>query len=82
MKAKLIKTPLEPYTTFKDDPLRVLRLIRFASRLDFKIDSEAEDCMSNSAIMEALRLKISRERVGVEVEKMLKGKQAIIKTTL
>ncbi|ATZ55574.1 Bccca1 [Botrytis cinerea B05.10] len=73
MKAKLIKTPLEPYTTFKDDPLRVLRLIRFASRLDFKIDSEAEDCMSNPAIMEALRLKISRERVGVEVEKMLKG---------
>ncbi|TGO15034.1 hypothetical protein BTUL_0045g00440 [Botrytis tulipae] len=73
MKAKLIKTPLEPYTTFKDDPLRVLRLIRFASRLDFKIDPEAENCMSNPTIMEALKLKISRERVGVEVEKMLKG---------
>ncbi|KAI9649857.1 CCA tRNA nucleotidyltransferase, mitochondrial [Ciborinia camelliae] len=73
MEAKMIKTPLEPYTTFKDDPLRVLRLIRFASRLDFKIDSESEKCMSNPAIMEALNLKISRERVGVEVEKMLKG---------
>ncbi|KAF7903662.1 uncharacterized protein EAF01_006711 [Botrytis porri] len=73
MKAKLIKTPLEPYTTFKDDPLRVLRLIRFASRLNFKIDPGAENCMSNSTIMEALKLKISRERVGVEVEKMLKG---------
>ncbi|APA12836.1 hypothetical protein sscle_10g076060 [Sclerotinia sclerotiorum 1980 UF-70] len=73
MKAKVIKTPLEPYTTFKDDPLRVLRLIRFASRLDFKIDSESEKFMGNPAIMEALKLKISRERVGVEVEKMLKG---------
>lgn len=77
MKAKLIKTPLEPYTTFKDDPLRVLRLIRFASRLNFRIDLEAENCMSNPAIMEALRLKISRERVGVEVEKMLRGKSQL-----
>ncbi|QSZ28759.1 hypothetical protein DSL72_003264 [Monilinia vaccinii-corymbosi] len=73
MEAKIIKTPLEPYTTFMDDPLRILRLIRFASRLDFKIDPQSEKCMSNPAIMEALKLKISRERVGVEVKKMLKG---------
>lgn len=74
MKAKLIKTPLEPHTTFMDDPLRVLRLIRFASRLNFEIDPESEKSMSDPAVMEALKLKISRERVGVEVEKMLKGK--------
>ncbi len=68
-----IRTPLEPKTTFKDDPLRVLRLIRFASRLGFTIDPTSEAAMSDPAVMEALKLKISRERVGVELEKMLKG---------
>ena len=69
----IIRTPLEPHQTFKDDPLRVLRLIRFASRLGYKLDSEAEKSMDDESIRQALKLKISRERVGVEVEKMLKG---------
>lgn len=73
MESKLIKTPLEPFQTFMDDPLRVLRLIRFASRLQFTIDPEAEKIMGDEHVLQALRLKISRERVGVEVEKMLKG---------
>ncbi|KAH9883833.1 hypothetical protein F4778DRAFT_788201 [Xylariomycetidae sp. FL2044] len=74
MESKLIKTPLPPLKTFTDDPLRVLRLVRFASRLGFTIDPEAERVMDNSEVLHALRLKISRERVGIEVEKMLKGK--------
>ncbi|RYP25514.1 hypothetical protein DL768_011478 [Monosporascus sp. mg162] len=73
MRSKLIRTPLEPFQTFMDDPLRVLRLVRFASRLEFSIDPAAEEVMGDQRILEALRLKISRERVGVEVEKMLKG---------
>jgi tRNA nucleotidyltransferase (CCA-adding enzyme) len=73
MEAKLIKTPLEPLQTFTDDPLRVLRLIRFASRLRFTVDPAAGDAMADTKVLEALRLKISRERVGVEMEKMLKG---------
>lgn len=71
MEEKLIKTPLDPYQTFVDDPLRVLRLIRFASRLGFAIDPESEKAMSDPAIQGALKMKISRERVGVEVGKML-----------
>lgn len=73
LEAGLIKTPLDPYQTFKDDPLRILRSIRFASRLGFKIDSRDEQAMSDKENQEALRLKISRERFGVEITKMLRG---------
>lgn len=73
LKAGLIKTPLDPYETFKDDPLRILRSIRFASRLGFRIDPGDEQAMSDKANQEALRLKISRERFGVEITKMLHG---------
>jgi len=73
MDAKIIRTPLEPYQTFKDDPLRVLRLIRFASRLNFTIEPETASAMANQDIQEALKIKIKRERVGIELEKMLKG---------
>lgn len=73
MRDKIIRTPLEPYQTFKDDPLRVLRLIRFASRLGYTIDANALGAMRNADIKDALRRKISRERVGVEMEKSLQG---------
>jgi tRNA nucleotidyltransferase/poly(A) polymerase len=74
LKAKVLRTPLEPYQTFKDDPLRVLRLIRFASRLGYHIHEDAQKAMQNDDIKEALKLKISKERVGTEVDKMLRGK--------
>ena len=73
MEKKIIRTPLSPYQTFKDDPLRVLRCIRFAARLGYSIDVEAQKAMGDESIKNALKLKISRERVGIEVEKMLKG---------
>ncbi|KAF2121512.1 hypothetical protein BDV96DRAFT_483998 [Lophiotrema nucula] len=73
MELNILRTPLEPYQTFKDDPLRILRLIRFASRLDYKIDPEAEQAMANEEILNVLKIKVSRERVGQETEKMLKG---------
>lgn len=70
----VIRCPLEPYQTFKDDPLRVLRLIRFASRLGYQIESETQAAMQIEDIGDALKLKISKERVGTELEKMLRGK--------
>ncbi|MCJ1394229.1 CCA tRNA nucleotidyltransferase, mitochondrial [Xylographa bjoerkii] len=73
MELRIIRTPLSPYQTFKDDPLRILRCIRFASKLGYNIEAEAEKSMSDDSIKEALRAKISRERVGIEIEKILKG---------
>ena len=73
LELRVIRTPLAPHQTFKDDPLRVLRCIRFASRFGYNIVEEAEASMKDLTIREALRSKITRERIGTEVEKMLKG---------
>ncbi|KAI9789432.1 MAG: CCA tRNA nucleotidyltransferase, mitochondrial [Candelina submexicana] len=73
MELGIIRTPLEAYQTFEDDPLRILRLVRFASRLSYKIDPQAAEAMGDAHIKAALKAKISRERVGTEIEKMLKG---------
>ena len=71
MERKVIKTPLAPLQTFRDDPLRVLRSIRFASRLMYEIAPEDEMAMKDRTIKAALRLKITRERVRIEMLKML-----------
>jgi tRNA nucleotidyltransferase (CCA-adding enzyme) len=69
----IIRTPLQPYTTFIDDPLRVLRLIRFATRYGYEIDQASQASMSSDDIKKAFLVKITRERVWQELEKMLKG---------
>ncbi|KAJ2973811.1 hypothetical protein NQ176_g6394 [Zarea fungicola] len=74
MEKRLIRTPLEPLQTFKDDPLRVLRLVRFSSRLDFTIQEGTRQYMADPCVLDALKVKISRERVGQELEKMLQDK--------
>lgn len=73
LKAGILRTPLDPFETFKEDPLRVLRIIRFASRFGFTIASEALNIMKDPIIHQALIHKISRERVGVEILKTLTG---------
>lgn len=68
LEQKLIKTPLEPGKTFSDDPLRMMRCIRFATQLDFKIDEETYNALS----VYKNRIKIiSVERISTELEKII-----------
>lgn len=73
----IIRTPLPPRETFLDDPLRVIRCIRFASRFGFEIDSDLQQAAQLEAIQDSLAQKISRERVGEEIDKMMKGQDPL-----
>ena len=68
IKDGIIRTPLEPNETFCDDPLRILRAIRFASRYNWKIDPKTMSGMKVN--VERLNI-ISRERIADELKKML-----------
>jgi poly(A) polymerase len=68
LKNKIIRTPIDPNITFNDDPLRILRAIRFASQLDFNISEE----VFNAACSLANRLEIiKQERITDEFLKIL-----------
>jgi putative nucleotidyltransferase with HDIG domain len=65
---KLIKTPLDPFQTFDDDPLRIMRAFRFAAQLEFQVD---ESIMKAAKEMkERLRI-VSQERITDEFLKIL-----------
>ena len=73
LRARVARTPLPARETLLEDPLRALRAVRLAARLGLSLDSELEDAASGAEVRAALRAKVSRERVGVEVEGMLRG---------
>jgi putative nucleotidyltransferase with HDIG domain len=68
LQAKLLRTPLAPETTFSDDPLRIMRAIRFATQLDFEIEEKTFAGMRD--MRERLRI-ISQERITEEFLKIL-----------
>jgi tRNA nucleotidyltransferase/poly(A) polymerase len=65
---KLIKTPLNPFSTFDDDPLRIMRAFRFASQLNFNVD---ENIMIASREMKVRLPIVSQERITDEFLKIL-----------
>lgn len=64
----IIRTPLEPSKTYSDDPLRMMRAVRFAAQLDFKIERESLEAISENA--DRLEI-ISRERIMDELNKII-----------
>jgi putative nucleotidyltransferase with HDIG domain len=65
---KIIRTPLDPLITFSDDPLRMMRAVRFASQLNFDIEPDT----FNALITQGERLKIvSQERIIDELNKII-----------
>jgi len=72
LQLKTIKTPLEPDITFSDDPLRMMRAVRFATQLGFEIEKETFEAIKRNAS----RLEIiSKERIADELQKIMASKQ-------
>ncbi|PKU80395.1 putative CCA tRNA nucleotidyltransferase 2 [Dendrobium catenatum] len=77
LKDGYIVTPLPPKETFLDDPLRVLRAIRFGARFNFKLNEDLKEAASDDEVRDALMCKISRERIGHEIDLMISGNQPV-----
>jgi len=68
MEDGIIATPLDPDVTFSDDPLRMMRCIRFATQLNFRIEDETQAALTRNA--ERIKI-ISRERTADELNKIM-----------
>ena len=72
LKNQIIKTPLDPIKTFSDDPLRMLRAIRFCGQLNFKIEPNSLRAITQNS--ERISI-ITNERIVIELNKILESKK-------
>ena len=72
MERRIIRTPLDPDITFSDDPLRMMRAVRFATQLDFDIYPETFEAIRRNA--KRIRI-ITRERIADELMKIMRSPQ-------
>jgi poly(A) polymerase len=72
---KIIKTPLNPDITYSDDPLRMMRAIRFATQLNFEIEEHSLKAIAKNAPRLAI---ITKERIIVELNKIIDAKKPSI----
>ena len=72
MERRIIRTPLDPDITFSDDPLRMMRAVRFATQLDFEIYPETLDAIKRNASRINI---ITRERIADELMKIMRSAQ-------
>jgi len=73
MQSQFARTPLPPFQTLLDDPLRLLRIIRFATRFGYSLDPAILEAAKTPLIHAAFEKKLGKERVGTGMEKMMKG---------
>ena len=75
LQLRIARTPLNPLRTFTDDPLRILRTLRFAQRYDLAIAPEIFWAAGQSEVQKVFG-KLSNERVTQEMNKIVEGKNA------
>ena len=78
LKDGVFRTPLDPHLTFDDDPLRILRAIKFASRYAFRLDEHILSAISIENVRMGITTKCSQERVGKELASMLSCKRPVL----
>jgi tRNA nucleotidyltransferase/poly(A) polymerase len=72
LKNKILKTPLDPSITYSDDPLRMMRAIRFACQLQFNIEESSLKAIKKNS--ERIKI-VSQERITIELNKIILSKK-------
>ena len=72
LKKGLLVTPLNPMKTMMDDPLRILRALRFSVTRGFEVSTDIMEAMKQPDILDKLKTTVSQERIREEVTKMMK----------
>ena len=71
---KVARTPIDPIITFSDDPLRILRTIRFVHKFNLSISDEIKKAVMSEKILNLFIKNLTNDRIMTEFDKILKGR--------